>query len=197
MLWGNIQRNNIFSFFPFPFYFRLIRNTADSAIYKSMPPKGIWFIFLKWMCGFYYAWQVWLESKYENCILRCRPLGNELNGNTNISTIEKCHNMKALSKKRSKQTVGEEQISLVFFFCLYLYYSVLFTSFFFLSRKEMPALEQKLSSGLSSIRSILSLCSFDCPNAAWSRLGWSLICCCWQSRALSWNNTNFGAWSPQ
>lgn len=51
------------SFSLFLFYSSLIRSTADSAIYKSVPPKGIRFIFAKWMCGFYYAWQVWLESK--------------------------------------------------------------------------------------------------------------------------------------
>lgn len=149
-----------FPFFSFPFYSSLIRSTADSAIYKSVPPKGIWFIFEKWMCVFYYAWQVWLESKYENCILHYRPLGNELHGNTNLSTIEKHHNMKALSRKLSKRTVGEEQIRV--FFSLYLYYLVIFASFF-LSRKEMPVLEQQLNSGLSHLHSILKLCSFACP----------------------------------
>lgn len=64
-LWTNIHRDKFFSFlFPlFLFYSSLSRSTADSAIYKSVPLKGIRFIFAKWMCGFYYAWQVWLESK--------------------------------------------------------------------------------------------------------------------------------------
>lgn len=89
------------------------------------------------MCGFYYAWQVWLASKYENCILHCRPLGNELNGNTNISAIEKCHNMMALSKKLSKQTVGEVQINLLVFFFLFvpLLFSAIYILFFYRGRR--------------------------------------------------------------
>lgn len=90
------------------------------------------------MCGFYYAWQVWLESKYENCILHYRPLGNELNGSTNISTTEKYCNMKAISRKLSKKTHKRKADKS--FFSVYLSYSVLFTSFFLL-RKEMPVLE--------------------------------------------------------
>lgn len=82
------------------------------------------------MCGFYYAWQVWLESKWENCILHYRPLGNELNGNTNISNSEKCHAMETLSRKLSTQTVGEEQISVFFLFVPTLFSDISILFFF-------------------------------------------------------------------
>lgn len=50
------------------------------------------------------------------------------------------------------------------------------------------------------LRVAFSLANLISTNAAWSRPGLSLIWCCWQFRALSWNTTDpttFGSWSPE